>query len=99
MIENYQPTVWIISRATTGGRSADPVVIDRLIGIQDGRDTLGSVDVDVLNLDGIVFDTVSLYEGNVVAVDRESEERTTRESENAQAVPLALLYVDHGEWN
>lgn len=90
-------TVRVVRRIATSGRSTDPVVINRLIGIQDNRDTLSSVNIDVLHFNGVVLNTIGFYEGDVVIVDREGKEGTTSGSKDTEAVSLAFLDVDYGE--
>jgi hypothetical protein len=92
-------TVGVACWGTTGGRSTDPVVVDRLVSIQDGRVTLSSVDIDILDLSGHMFNTIGLNEGDIVVVDREGKEWAASNCEDAQAVSLSLFDIDHGERN
>ena len=62
-------------------RCTDPVVANRLIGVKNSRNTLSSMDIDVLHHDGVVLNTVGLNEGEIVLVDRECEEWMARERE------------------
>lgn len=52
-----------------------------------------SVDIDVLDFNGVMFNAIRFHKGNVVIVDGESEERAAGNCENAQPVPLSLLDI------
>jgi len=90
--------VRVVRRASTSGRSADPVVVDRLVGVKNSRDTLSSVDIDVLHRNRVVQDAVSLDEGDVVVINGESEEWTAGDRKDTETVSLALLDIDHSKW-
>lgn len=86
-------TVRVGGWATTGGRRTNPVIVDGLVGVQNRREALSGVDIDILDFSGLMFNTVSFNESDVVVVDGESPEGTARHREDTQAVPLPLLDV------
>lgn len=61
---------------------------------ENGREMLGSADIDILNDDRVVFDTIGLDEGDVVVVDGESKGRTASRSEDTELVTFATLNID-----
>jgi hypothetical protein len=65
-----------------------------LSGIEDNRNTLGRIDVNVLDIDRIMLDTISFHEGQVVIINRECEEWPARDSNDTEPVALALLDID-----
>jgi len=70
-------TVWIVSRSAASWRCSDPVIIYWLIGIEDCRDPLSSIDIYILNFNWIMFNAIGLHEGDVMVVNREGKERPT----------------------
>ena len=52
---------------------ANPVVVDVLVGGEDERVALASVDLDLIHGERLVVDGVDLDDGHVVTVDGEGE--------------------------
>jgi hypothetical protein len=90
-------TIRVVSRAATSGRSSNPVVTDRLVSIEDNGYTLSSINIDILDLDGIVLDTVGFHERDVVIINRESEKWSARDGNDTESVALSFLDIDDGE--
>jgi len=76
-IARKRRTVWIVSRSTTSWRCSDPVIIYWLIGVEDCRDPLSSVNIYILDFNWIMFNTIGLHEGDVMIVNREGKEWPT----------------------
>jgi len=91
--------VGVVGRVATSGRSTDPVVVDGLVGVENSRNTLGGVNINVLDSDRVVFDTIGFHEGDVVVINGEGKEWTAGCGENAEPVALATLNVNDSEWN
>lgn len=92
-------TIWIVSCATASRRCSDPVVVYWLVGVENRRDPLSSIDIYVLNFDWIMFNAIGLHECDVVVVDREGEKWPARQGKDTEPVTLAFFNVDHGKWN
>lgn len=60
---------------------------------------MSSIDINVLNSDRVVLDTVSLDEGQVVIINGEGKEGTAGGGKDAEPVALATLDIDHSEGN
>ncbi len=76
---------------------ANPVVVHGLVSRQDERVPLAGEDLDLVNREGSVADSVHLDDVQVVAVDGEREVGIARHRDKAETVALALRNVDHGE--
>ena len=56
-------------------------------------------DLDLVDDEGLVVDTVDLDDGHVVVVDGDLVRRTATEVDEAKAIPLAFLHASHRERN
>jgi len=92
-------TIWIVSCAAASRRCSDPVVIYWLVGVENRRDPLSSINIYVLNFDWIMFNAIGLHKCDVVVVDREGEKWPARQSKDTEPVTLAFFNVDYGKWN
>jgi len=70
-------TVWIVSCGAASWRCSDPVIVYWLIGMEDCRDPLSSINIYILNFDWIMFNAIGLHESNVMVVNRKGKERPT----------------------
>ena len=77
--------------------STEPVVVDSLVCGEDERVALAGEDLDLVDDEGLVVDTVDLDDGHVVTVDLEGVCRVAGEVDEAEAVAFALGDVDDGE--
>ena len=70
-------TIWIVSRGAASWGCSDPVIVYWLIGMEDRRDPLSSINIYILNFDWIMFNAIGLHESNVMVINREGKERPT----------------------
>jgi hypothetical protein len=69
-----------------------------LVSFEDNGNTLSRIDVDILNFNRIVLDTVGFHESDIVIINREGEEWSARDGNDTESVALSALDVDDGEW-
>ena len=75
---------------------ANPVVIDRLVGLDDDTVTLSGVDIQEVNSKWVVVDTINFDDREAVTGDGECKEAVSRGIDEAESVAKSLLNIDPG---
>lgn len=83
------------SRVSVVGFSTNPVVGDRLIGIEDERVPLAGEDVDGVHSVGLSGFPVGFDDCEIMSIDGEVKVRIAGHSDESEAIALALLDIDN----
>jgi len=76
--------------------SANPVVVDRLIGLDDNTVTLAGVDIQKVDSKWVVVDAINFDDREGVTGDGECKGAVSRCINEAEAVASSSYDVDHG---
>jgi len=87
------------SSSASSTRGTDPIVCNGLVGSNDNRVPLCDEDIELIDNEGIAFNTISFDNGHVVTVDREAIEGTASDVDDTETVALSVLDIDDGEWH
>ena len=75
---------------------ANPVVSDRLVGLDDNTVTLASMDIQKINSKWVMVDTIDFDDLEGVTGDGEGKEAVSRGIDDAEPVAESLLNIDPG---
>lgn len=76
--------------------SANPVVSDRLVGLDDNTVTLAGVDIQKVNSKWVMVDTINFNDLEGMTGDGECKEAVSRGIDDAEPVAESLLDIDPG---
>jgi hypothetical protein len=91
-------TVVIVRSVLQAHWGADPIVSDRLVGLDHDTVTLTGVDIQMVNGEGIMVDSINFDDLEGVSSDGDGKITVSRSINEAETVAETFLNVNPGPW-